>query len=147
MSNGGRIYEHAIKRVVVGLISLKLYPKHFWKKGNLVKIKRNNILQVIYVLKMIYLENKMILPAWKVILWSKQSGGRFEVIVSQTSQIGRNGYLGQDQHSSNNVWLGYQSHIQIKTNPSFPLTLYNWIRERAFCWLSFLFSIQISLTS
>ena len=68
MSNGGRIYEHAIKRVVVGLISLKLYPKHFWKKGNLVKIKRNNILQVIYVLKMIYLENKMILPAWKVIL-------------------------------------------------------------------------------
>ena len=54
MSNGGRIYEHAIKRVVVGLISLKLYPKHFWKKGNLVKIKRNNILQVIYVLKMIY---------------------------------------------------------------------------------------------
>ena len=46
MSNGGRIYEHAIKRVVVGLISLKLHPKHFWKKGNLVKIKRNNMFQV-----------------------------------------------------------------------------------------------------
>ena len=41
-SNGGRIYEHAIKRVVVGLIPLKLHPKRFWKKGNLVKIKRNN---------------------------------------------------------------------------------------------------------
>ena len=43
MSNGGRIYEHAIKRVVVGLIPLKLHPKRFWKKGNLVKIKRNNL--------------------------------------------------------------------------------------------------------
>ena len=42
-SNGGRIYEHAIKRVVVGLIPLKLDPKRFWKKGNLVKIKRNNL--------------------------------------------------------------------------------------------------------
>ena len=42
-SNGGRIYEHAIKRVVVGLIPLKLHPKRFWKKGNLVKIKRNNL--------------------------------------------------------------------------------------------------------
>ena len=43
MSNGGRIYEHAIKRVIVGQIPLKLHPKHFWKKGNLVKIKRNNL--------------------------------------------------------------------------------------------------------
>ena len=56
MSNGGRIYEHAIKRVVVGLISLKLHPKRFWKEGNLVKIKKtilSDIFQVIYVLKMI----------------------------------------------------------------------------------------------
>ena len=43
MSNGGRIYEHAIKQVVVGLIPLKLHPKRFGKKGNLVKIKRNNL--------------------------------------------------------------------------------------------------------
>ena len=42
-SNGGWIYEHATKRVVVGLIPLKLHPKRFWKKGNLVKIKRNNL--------------------------------------------------------------------------------------------------------
>ena len=42
-SNGGRIYEHAIKRVVVGLIPLKLHPECFCKKGNLVKIKRNNL--------------------------------------------------------------------------------------------------------
>ena len=42
-SNGGWIYEHAIKRVVVGLIPLKLHPKRFWRKGNLVKIKRNNL--------------------------------------------------------------------------------------------------------
>ena len=26
-SNGGRIYEHVIERVVVGLILLKLHPK------------------------------------------------------------------------------------------------------------------------
>ena len=43
MSNGGRIYEHAIKRVVVSLIPLKLHPKRFWKKGNLLKIKGNNL--------------------------------------------------------------------------------------------------------
>ena len=43
MSNGGRIYEHAIKQVIVGLIHLKLYPKRFWQKGSLVKIKRNNL--------------------------------------------------------------------------------------------------------
>ena len=42
-SNGGRIYEHAIKRVVVSLIPLKLHPERFWKKGNLVKIKMNNL--------------------------------------------------------------------------------------------------------
>ena len=42
-SNGGRIHEHAIKRVVVGLIPLKLHPERFWKKGNLIKIKRNNL--------------------------------------------------------------------------------------------------------
>ena len=42
-SNGGQIYEHAINQVVVGLIPLKLHPKRFWKKGNLVKIKRNNL--------------------------------------------------------------------------------------------------------
>ena len=42
-SNGGRIHEHAIKRVVVGLIPLKLHPECFWKKGNLIKIKRNNL--------------------------------------------------------------------------------------------------------
>ena len=57
MSNGGQIYEHAIKRVVVGLIPLKLHPKCFWKKENLVKIKKNNhndIFQVIYVFRMIY---------------------------------------------------------------------------------------------
>ena len=42
-SNGGRIYEHAIKQVVVGLIPLKLHPERFWEKGNLVKIKRNNL--------------------------------------------------------------------------------------------------------
>ena len=42
-SDGGRIYKHAIKRVVVGLIHLKLHPEYFWKKGNLVKIKRNNL--------------------------------------------------------------------------------------------------------
>ena len=56
-SNGGRIYEHAIKRVVVGLIPLKLHPKRFWKKGNLMKIKGtilSDMFQVIYVLKMIY---------------------------------------------------------------------------------------------
>ena len=41
MSNGGRIYEYVIKRVVVSLIPLKLHPKRFCKKGNLVKIKRN----------------------------------------------------------------------------------------------------------
>ena len=50
-SNGGRIYEHVIKQVLVGLIPLKLHPERFWKKGNLVKIKRNhlkwNIFQVI----------------------------------------------------------------------------------------------------
>ena len=40
---GGQIYEYVIKRVVVGLIPLKLHPKCFWKKGNLVKIKRNNL--------------------------------------------------------------------------------------------------------
>ena len=39
MSNGGWMYEHAIKRVVVGLIPLKLHPKRFWMEGNLVKIK------------------------------------------------------------------------------------------------------------
>ena len=33
-SNGGRIYEHAIKQVVVGLIPLKLHPERFWEKGN-----------------------------------------------------------------------------------------------------------------
>ena len=57
MSNGDWIYEHAIKQVVVGLIPLQLHPERFWKKGNLVKIKRNilnDIFQVIYVLKMIY---------------------------------------------------------------------------------------------
>ena len=43
MSNGGRIRDHAIKQVLVGLIPLKLHPKCFWKKGNLVKIKRNNL--------------------------------------------------------------------------------------------------------
>ena len=43
MSNGGRKYEHAIKRVVDGLIPLKLHPKCFWKIANLVKIKRNNL--------------------------------------------------------------------------------------------------------
>ena len=43
MSNGGRIYEYVIKRVVVGLIPLKLHPECFWKKGNLVNIKRNNL--------------------------------------------------------------------------------------------------------
>ena len=35
------MHEHAIKQVVVGLIPLQLHPKRFWKKGNLVKIKRN----------------------------------------------------------------------------------------------------------
>ena len=82
-SNGGRIHEHAIKRVVVSLIPLKLHPKRFWKKGNLVKIKAtilSDTFQVIYVLKMIYqvskkqcstqVENEMILTPWKVILWS-----------------------------------------------------------------------------
>ena len=57
MSNGDRIYEHAIKQIVVGLIPLKLHPKRFWKKGNLVKIKRNilnDIFQLIYVRQMIY---------------------------------------------------------------------------------------------
>ena len=29
---GSQIYEHAIKRVVVGLIPLKLHPKCFGKK-------------------------------------------------------------------------------------------------------------------
>ena len=56
-SNGGRIHKHAIKRVVVGLIPLKLHPKRFWKKGNLMKIKGtilSDMFQVIYVLKMIY---------------------------------------------------------------------------------------------
>ena len=42
-SNGGRIYEHAIKRVLLGLVPLKLHPERFWKKGNLVTIKRNNL--------------------------------------------------------------------------------------------------------
>ena len=42
MSNGSQIYEHAIKCVVVGQIPLKLHPKCFGKKENLVKIKRNN---------------------------------------------------------------------------------------------------------
>ena len=42
-SNGGRIYEQGTKRVVVGLIPLKLQPKRFSKKENLVKIKRNNL--------------------------------------------------------------------------------------------------------
>ena len=42
-SNGGRIYGHVIKWVVVGPIPLKLHPKRFWKKGNLDKIKRNNL--------------------------------------------------------------------------------------------------------
>ena len=44
---GSQIYEHAIKGVVVGLIPLKLHPKCFGKKENLVKKKRtiiNNIL-------------------------------------------------------------------------------------------------------
>ena len=56
-SNGGRIHKHAIKRVVVSLIPLKLHPKRFWKKGNLMKIKGtilSDMFQVIYVLKMIY---------------------------------------------------------------------------------------------
>ena len=59
-SNGGRIHEQAIKQVAVSLIPLKLHPKRFWKKGNLVKIKSNNLkwynyyFKVIYVLKMIY---------------------------------------------------------------------------------------------
>ena len=51
------MYDEAIKRVVVGLIPLKLHPKRFWKKGNLMKIKGtilSDIFQVIYVLKMIY---------------------------------------------------------------------------------------------
>ena len=36
------IYEHVIKRLVVTLIPLKLHPKCFWKKENLVKLKKNN---------------------------------------------------------------------------------------------------------
>ena len=43
MSSGARVHDDAIKRVVVGLIPLKLHPKCFWKRGNLVKIKRNNL--------------------------------------------------------------------------------------------------------
>ena len=39
---GSQIYEHAIKGVVVGLIPLKLHPKCFGKKENLVKKKKNN---------------------------------------------------------------------------------------------------------
>ena len=39
-SNGSQIYEHAIKQAVVGLIPLKLHSKCFWKKENLVKIKK-----------------------------------------------------------------------------------------------------------
>ena len=42
MSNGDQIYKHAIKWVVVGLIPLKFHSKCFWKKGNLVKIKKNS---------------------------------------------------------------------------------------------------------
>ena len=56
-SNGSQIYEHAIKRAVVGLIPLKLHSKCFWKKENLVKIKKrtiiNDIFQVIYAIRMI----------------------------------------------------------------------------------------------
>ena len=36
-----QIYEHEIKGVVVGLIPLKLHPKWFGKKENLVKKKKN----------------------------------------------------------------------------------------------------------
>ena len=39
-SNGSQIYEHKIKQAVVGLIPLKLHSKCFWKKENLVKIKK-----------------------------------------------------------------------------------------------------------
>ena len=41
-SNGDQIYKHVIKWVVVGLIPHKFHSKCFWKKGNLVKIKKNN---------------------------------------------------------------------------------------------------------
>ena len=57
MSNGGRIYKHAIKQVVVGLIPLKLHPAAFGRKETWLRSKGtilNDIFQVIYVLKMIY---------------------------------------------------------------------------------------------
>ena len=40
--NGGRMYGHAIKRVVVSLIPLKIASKMLVEERNLVKIKNNN---------------------------------------------------------------------------------------------------------
>ena len=58
MSNGGRIYKHAIKRVVVGLIFLWNYIQNtFARKETWLRLKGtilSDIFQVIYVLKMIY---------------------------------------------------------------------------------------------
>ena len=57
MSNGVRIYELAIKRVVVGLVPLKLHKNVFGRKETWLRSKGtilNDKFQVIYVLKMIY---------------------------------------------------------------------------------------------
>ena len=46
-SNGSQILEHSIKQAVVGLIPLKLHSKCFWKKENLVKMKKEQS-EIIY---------------------------------------------------------------------------------------------------
>ena len=61
-SNGSWFYEYAWKRVVVGLIPLKLYPKQFWKKENLVKIKKNN--RKWYISSYLCLKNDLLLFRW-----------------------------------------------------------------------------------
>ena len=51
-SNGSQILEHSIKQAVVGLIPLKLHSKCFWKKENLVKIKKEQSEMIYFKLSM-----------------------------------------------------------------------------------------------
>ena len=68
-SNGGWIYEHGTKQVVVGLIPLKLHPKRFGRKKTWLRSKGTILsdkFQVIHVLKMIY----QVQRSWNHTMWT-----------------------------------------------------------------------------